>query len=100
MKDVEKRLERLSVEKRNDASMLNIDKLIDVLCEITFLPERKNRDGLFLFSVDHCFGIKGQGTVLTGTVLNGQVKINDVNNSKCTSEFYFRVIKKSLFKDH
>lgn len=25
--------------------------------------------GPFLFAVDHCFGIRGQGTVLTGTVL-------------------------------
>jgi selenocysteine-specific elongation factor len=23
----------------------------------------------FLFSVDHCFALKGQGTILTGTVL-------------------------------
>lgn len=58
--------------------MLNIDLLIDTLRDITFLPERKNKDGGFLFSVDHCFGIKGQGTVLTGTILNGQVKVNDV----------------------
>jgi len=26
-------------------------------------------DRPFLFAVDHCFPIKGQGTVLTGTVL-------------------------------
>jgi hypothetical protein len=25
----------------------------------------------FLFAVDHCFPIKGQGTVLTGTVISG-----------------------------
>lgn len=26
-------------------------------------------DGKFLMSVDHCFAVKGHGTVLTGTVL-------------------------------
>ena len=31
----------------------------------------------FLFSVDHCFVLKGQGTVMTGTVLRGSVAVND-----------------------
>ncbi|KIZ07588.1 Selenocysteine-specific elongation factor [Monoraphidium neglectum] len=30
-----------------------------------------------LFAVDHCFAIRGQGTVLTGTVLQGGVSVND-----------------------
>ena len=29
-----------------------------------------------LFAVDHCFAIKGQGTVLTGTVLQGRLAVN------------------------
>ncbi|KAL0484900.1 Eefsec, partial [Acrasis kona] len=29
----------------------------------------------FLFAVDHCFSIKGKGTVLTGTVLQGSVSL-------------------------
>ncbi|KAK3245444.1 hypothetical protein CYMTET_44986 [Cymbomonas tetramitiformis] len=33
-------------------------------------------DGSFLFAVDHCFPIKGQGTVMTGTVLQGSVSVN------------------------
>lgn len=74
---MEKKLDALSLDK--DAStMLNMDVLIETIRQSTFLPERKNKDGSFLYSVDHCFGIRGQGTVLTGTVLNGQVKINDV----------------------
>ena len=28
-----------------------------------------------LFAVDHCFSIRGQGTILTGTVLQGQVTV-------------------------
>ena len=55
-----------------------MDLLIETLKVVTFLPSR-NENGQFLFSVDHCFTIKGQGTVMTGTVLSGQVKINDVS---------------------
>ncbi|GFH06057.1 hypothetical protein HaLaN_00621 [Haematococcus lacustris] len=33
--------------------------------------------GPLLFSIDHCFPIKGQGTVLTGTVLQGAVAVGD-----------------------
>eukprot|EP00210_Caulerpa_lentillifera_P005145 g4917.t1 len=43
---------------------------------ITELPERKT--GSLLFAIDHCFRIKGQGTVLTGTVLQGKLSIHDV----------------------
>ena len=31
----------------------------------------------FSMAVDHCFNIKGKGSVLTGTVLSGKVKIDD-----------------------
>ena len=39
--------------------------------------ERRKKDA-FLFAVDHCFPIKGQGTVLTGTVLSGKCAVGDV----------------------
>lgn len=53
-----------------------IENLISNLQTLTTMPQR-NVDGPFLFSVDHCFGIRGQGTVLTGTVLQGQVHVNE-----------------------
>lgn len=28
-------------------------------------------------AVDHCFSIKGQGTVMTGTILSGSVSLGD-----------------------
>lgn len=34
--------------------------------------------GPFKFSIDHCFAIRGQGTVLTGTVLSGKAQVGDV----------------------
>jgi len=48
-----------------------IETLIQTILENLELPERRVKDQPFLFSIDHCFQIKGQGTVLTGTVLRG-----------------------------
>lgn len=48
-----------------------------MLADNVFRPVRDPK-GPFLFSVDHCFAIRGQGTVMTGTVLNGSVKVNEV----------------------
>lgn len=28
-------------------------------------------------AVDHCFSIRGQGTVITGTILQGALRVND-----------------------
>lgn len=50
--------------------------LVETMKSRVQLPERTGA-GPFLFAVDHCFPIKGQGTVLTGTVLSGSCRIND-----------------------
>ena len=55
-----------------------IDHLVSTLKDMTYLPNRKS-DGNFVFSVDHCFSIKGQGTILTGTIIQGAVSLNDVS---------------------
>ena len=34
--------------------------------------------GPFKFSIDHCFAIRGQGTVLTGTALSGKAQVGDM----------------------
>lgn len=54
----------------------SISNLIEVLKQLVFIPKR-DASGNFLFSVDHCFSIKGQGTVMTGTVLQGKISVND-----------------------
>ena len=51
-----------------------IDELLGLLKSQMTIPQRAP-DGPMLFAVDHCFPIKGQGTVLTGTVLSGSIKI-------------------------
>nr|XP_033781957.1 selenocysteine-specific elongation factor isoform X2 [Geotrypetes seraphini]XP_033781958.1 selenocysteine-specific elongation factor isoform X2 [Geotrypetes seraphini] len=53
-----------------------ISELIELLKSQTYLPTR-DPSGPFLMAVDHCFSIKGQGTVMTGTILSGSVSLND-----------------------
>lgn len=39
--------------------------------------DKRDTSGKFLFAADHCFAVKGQGTVLTGTILRGQVEVGN-----------------------
>lgn len=68
---------------------VGVDKLVELLKETLPAPRRhlsttltssssagKKKDP-FYFSIDHCFPIKGMGTVMTGTVLNGNVSVNE-----------------------
>ncbi|CAM4758141.1 unnamed protein product [Rotaria magnacalcarata] len=57
-------------------SSLNLNELVSTLQQHVYIP-RRSATGPFIFSVDHCFSIRGQGTVMTGTVLSGSVRIND-----------------------
>ncbi|GAM21635.1 hypothetical protein SAMD00019534_048100, partial [Acytostelium subglobosum LB1] len=57
------------------AQSIGIDNLINSLCHFVTLPRRDDQ-GAFLFEFDHCFQIKGQGSVMTGTVLRGSVEVN------------------------
>jgi selenocysteine-specific elongation factor len=50
--------------------------LVEHLLAHAALPAR-NAGGPFLFSIDHCFTVKGQGTVLTGTVIAGSLALGE-----------------------
>lgn len=54
----------------------NIDELRAGLCNAYFVPQRELEEPLLMY-VDHCFAIKGQGTICTGTLLQGCVAVND-----------------------
>ena len=56
-----------------------LDTLMNEMLNDIDIPKRgkKYEKSDFLFSVDHWFAIKGQGTVMTGTVLKGSVGIGD-----------------------
>ena len=47
----------------------------EIVKHVTEQPETPS--GPFKFAIDHCFAIRGQGTVLTGTVLSGAAKVGD-----------------------
>jgi selenocysteine-specific elongation factor len=56
----------------------NIETLVQTLQDSLPAPKRiVAKDAPFYFSIDHCFPIKGMGTVMTGTVLSGSVSVND-----------------------
>ncbi|KAL4495602.1 hypothetical protein ABPG72_014071 [Tetrahymena utriculariae] len=59
-----------------DGQSLNIENLIDCLLSEIEIPQRQ-KDGPFFFLIDHCFPIKGKGSVVTGTVIQGQHKAGD-----------------------
>jgi len=71
--------------KDSEAKPIGLDSLVDVLAKrvpkerftIKKIENHENEKGKFLFAVDHCFAVKGQGTVLTGTVLSGSCKVGD-----------------------
>jgi selenocysteine-specific elongation factor len=62
---------------------LGLDALLHTLTALVRAPEKEsplaslnlNSNGNFLFAADHCFTVKGQGTVVTGTVLHGSVSV-------------------------
>jgi selenocysteine-specific elongation factor len=51
-------------------TLINAQKLI---AERALKPSKER----FLMFIDHCFAIRGQGTVLTGTVVAGRVEVSD-----------------------
>ena len=56
---------------------IGLENLIGTIKENLTVPRRDDK-ALFLLSYDHAFPIKGQGTVVTGTILSGSVKPGQV----------------------
>ncbi|VDM37586.1 unnamed protein product [Toxocara canis] len=48
--------------------------VIDALKSVLYEPERRLSEH-FVMSVDHCFPIKGKGTVMTGTIIDGSCSL-------------------------
>ncbi|OQR84287.1 selenocysteine-specific elongation factor [Achlya hypogyna] len=57
-------------------SPIGIDALLTTIQEQLYLPQRSSA-GPLCYAIDHCFPLRGKGTVLTGTVLAGAVAVND-----------------------
>ena len=56
----------------------NVKEVLSTVLNIV-KPRSANQSAadLFLAAVDHCFQVRGHGTVLTGTVLSGKVSVGD-----------------------
>jgi len=54
-----------------------IDTLRDVMLR-TIVPKVRQKEGSFLMPIDHAFSVKGHGTVVTGTILRGQLQTDDI----------------------
>jgi len=58
----------------------NISGLLNIIQSHIIPPSRwfsNNPAPNFHFSIDHCFSIKGRGTILTGTCISGSISTND-----------------------
>ncbi|XP_054156820.1 selenocysteine-specific elongation factor-like [Oppia nitens] len=55
---------------------IGIQHLLDTICMEISLPKR-SPDGELILSVDHCFQIRGSGTIMTGTIIQGSISVND-----------------------
>ncbi|GJQ11692.1 hypothetical protein GpartN1_g3483.t1 [Galdieria partita] len=72
-------VEKMEPNISENAKPWGMDELISILSKNITIPER-NQKGNFLFAFDHCFSVKGHGTVFTGTVLQGATRVGDVIN--------------------
>ncbi|XP_055858987.1 selenocysteine-specific elongation factor [Episyrphus balteatus] len=55
---------------------INLKEFVEDIKTILHIPDRDYKQPLLIY-IDHCFAIKGQGTVCTGTIIQGKVSIND-----------------------
>lgn len=59
------------------SNSLGMTELVERITSTVRISERDSSQP-FYFAVDHCFAVKGHGTVLTGTVLSGAIAVNQV----------------------
>jgi selenocysteine-specific elongation factor len=75
-----------------------VDNLLQAICDSITVPQRSVH-APFNFAIDHCFAIKGHGTVVTGTVLSGSVNVNSVIEVP-NVQIQRRVKSMQVFKRH
>lgn len=58
------------------------ESLLPILHDMSSFVDLQSRRQVenqpFTMSIDHCFTLKGKGTILTGTVLSGKVQVDDM----------------------
>lgn len=58
-----------------NVATFSIANVVSELTRMARVPNR-NTSAPFYFAFDHCFSVRGVGTILTGTVLTGEVKVS------------------------
>ena len=59
---------------QEETSTMGVDCVVAELTRLAGVPERRASAPLY-FAFDHCFSVRGKGTIITGTVLTGALKV-------------------------
>ena len=70
-------LENVDMIEVDSISGYGIDKLINKIDDISNVIGSKKEDSPSRLNIDRVFSVKGFGTVITGTLLEGKIKIDD-----------------------
>ncbi|MDQ0478890.1 selenocysteine-specific translation elongation factor [Hathewaya limosa] len=70
-------LENAHIHKVSSKTKEGIDELVNDIDELTSEIKSKDLEGHFRLPVDRSFSVSGFGTVVTGTILSGTVKVGD-----------------------
>ena len=76
----------------------NIQVLVETIQQSLPAPQRQAGNSSFYFAIDHCFPIKGMGTVLTGTCLSGSVKVNETIEFPTLGKLERKIKSMQMFK--
>jgi len=69
-------VDALKAEKGDEAALAEVRKLMETVDEVIPLPERPI-DQPFLMPIEDVFSIEGRGTVVTGRIERGVIKVGD-----------------------
>ncbi len=70
-------LEKASIVPVSAQIGMGVERLKEELLKMAGLVDQKRSDGAFRLPVDRAFTVAGFGTVVTGTLLSGQIKAGD-----------------------
>ncbi|KAI0986595.1 hypothetical protein GJ496_007628 [Pomphorhynchus laevis] len=86
---------------RSSAKHGNVQEITKALIDIAFVPDRTRFDILpFIFSVDHCFTLKGKGIIMTGTVISGTAHCgNSIEIPKISNSTQYTIKSIQVFKE-
>lgn len=60
---------------QDETTTMGVDEVVTELTRRARVPTREASASLY-FAFDHCFSVRGQGTILTGTMLTGEVRVS------------------------